>query len=93
MRSEPVAVLVDGSTKAVHELVRGDIVVINAGEAIPADGIVVEGVASVDEAGITGESAPVIRESDSPNRSAVSGSTRVISGRIEVEITRPATRS
>ncbi len=93
MGDETVATLLDGRTKAVSQLVRGDIVVIEADGVIPTDGIVIEGVASVDESGITGESAPVIRESASADRSAVTGGTRVLSGRIEVSVSRPATRS
>jgi K+-transporting ATPase ATPase B chain len=68
------------------ELRRGDEVVVSAGEVIPADGEVIEGIASVDESAITGESAPVIRESGG-DRSAVTGGTRVLSDRIVVEIT------
>ncbi len=83
-----VATLRDGRTKAASELARGDIVVIEAGEVIPGDGTVIAGLASVDESGITGESAPVIRESASLDRSAVTAGTRVLSGRIEVEVTR-----
>ena len=64
----------------------GDHVVVEAGEVIPGDGDVVEGVASVDESAITGESAPVIRESGG-DRSAVTGGTRVLSDRIVVKIT------
>jgi potassium-transporting ATPase ATP-binding subunit len=64
----------------------GDHVVVEAGEIIPGDGDVVEGIASVDESAITGESAPVIRESGG-DRSAVTGGTRVLSDRIVVEIT------
>lgn len=64
----------------------GDLVVCEAGEVIPGDGDVVEGVASVDESAITGESAPVIRESGG-DRSAVTGGTRVLSDRIVVRIT------
>ncbi|HEX5289504.1 MAG TPA: potassium-transporting ATPase subunit KdpB [Streptosporangiaceae bacterium] len=64
----------------------GDHVVVEAGEIIPGDGDVVEGVASVDESAITGESAPVIRESGG-DRSAVTGGTRVLSDRIVVRIT------
>ncbi|NHC15392.1 potassium-transporting ATPase subunit KdpB, partial [Motilibacter deserti] len=64
----------------------GDLVVVEAGEVIPGDGDVVEGVASVDESAITGESAPVIRESGG-DRSAVTGGTRVLSDRIVVRIT------
>ena len=68
------------------ELRRGDVVVVEAGEVIPGDGTVIEGIASVDESAITGESAPVIRESGG-DRSAVTGGTRVLSDRIVVEIT------
>ncbi|HEY1618932.1 MAG TPA: potassium-transporting ATPase subunit KdpB, partial [Streptosporangiaceae bacterium] len=64
----------------------GDHVVVEAGEIIPGDGDVVEGVASVDESAITGESAPVIRESGG-DRSAVTGGTRVLSDRVVVKIT------
>jgi K+-transporting ATPase ATPase B chain len=64
----------------------GDVVVVSAGEFIPGDGEVIEGVASVDESAITGESAPVIRESGG-DRSAVTGGTRVLSDEIKVRIT------
>src|SRR6266704_1244743 len=64
----------------------GDIVVVTAGDFIPGDGEVIEGVASVDESAITGESAPVIRESGG-DRSAVTGGTRVLSDEIKVRIT------
>ena len=68
------------------ELQKGDLVVCEAGDVIPADGDVVEGIASVDESAITGESAPVIRESGG-DRSAVTGGTRVISDRIVIRVT------
>ncbi|MFF8807173.1 potassium-transporting ATPase subunit KdpB [Streptomyces omiyaensis] len=68
------------------ELTPGDLVVCEAGDVIPGDGDVVEGVASVDESAITGESAPVIRESGG-DRCAVTGGTRVLSDRIVVKIT------
>nr|WP_238992519.1 potassium-transporting ATPase subunit KdpB [Jiangella ureilytica] len=68
------------------DLTLGDLVVVEAGEVIPGDGDVVEGVASVDESAITGESAPVIRESGG-DRSAVTGGTKVLSDRIVVKIT------
>ncbi|NHC44417.1 potassium-transporting ATPase subunit KdpB [Motilibacter aurantiacus] len=68
------------------ELRLGDVVVVEAGEVIPGDGDVIEGVASVDESAITGESAPVIRESGG-DRSAVTGGTRVLSDRVLVRIT------
>jgi potassium-transporting ATPase ATP-binding subunit len=68
------------------ELLRGDLVVCETDDIIPADGDVVEGIASVDEAAITGESAPVIRESGG-DRCAVTGGTRVLSDRIVIRIT------
>jgi potassium-transporting ATPase ATP-binding subunit len=67
-------------------LQQGDVVVVEAGQVIPGDGDVVEGIASVDESAITGESAPVIRESGG-DRSAVTGGTTVLSDRIVVKIT------
>ncbi len=67
-------------------LVKGDVVVCEAGDLIPSDGDIIEGIASVDESAITGESAPVIRESGG-DRSAVTGGTRVLSDRIVVRIT------
>lgn len=68
------------------ELRRGDVVIVSAGELVPGDGDVISGIASVDESAITGESAPVIRESGG-DRSAVTGGTRVLSDRIIVRIT------
>ncbi|WP_320937162.1 potassium-transporting ATPase subunit KdpB [Enterocloster lavalensis] len=68
------------------ELRRGDLVIVQAGEQIPADGDVVEGAASVDESAITGESAPVIRESGG-DRSAVTGGTTVISDWLVIKVT------
>ncbi|GHJ07018.1 potassium-transporting ATPase ATP-binding subunit [Micromonospora humidisoli] len=68
------------------ELRQGDVVLVEAGNIIPGDGDVVEGIASVDESAITGESAPVIRESGG-DRSAVTGGTKVLSDRIVVKIT------
>jgi potassium-transporting ATPase ATP-binding subunit len=68
------------------ELRKGDIVICEAGEIIPSDGEVIEGIASVDESAITGESAPVIRESGG-DRSAVTGGTKVLSDRIIISIT------
>ncbi len=78
----------DGSTETVpsSNLRAGDIVLVAAGEFIPGDGEVIEGVASVDESAITGESAPVIRESGG-DRSAVTGGTRVLSDEIKIRIT------
>jgi potassium-transporting ATPase ATP-binding subunit len=92
MRTETIAKLHDGSTKPSSELVRGDVVVVEAGEFIPGDGTVIEGIASVDESAITGESAPVIREAGG-DRSAVTGSTKVLSDRIVVEITQEPGKS
>ena len=86
MRADTPARLRDGGTKLANELHRGDVVIVEAGEVIPGDGTVIEGIASVDESAITGESAPVIRESGG-DRSAVTGGTRVLSDRIVVEIT------
>ena len=71
---------------AAAAIVAGDLVVCEAGDVIPSDGDVVEGIASVDESAITGESAPVIRESGG-DRSAVTGGTTVLSDRIVVRIT------
>src|SRR5262249_46024329 len=78
----------DGSTQFIpsSKLRAGDIVAVSAGEFIPGDGEVIEGVASVDESAITGESAPVIRESGG-DRSAVTGGTRVLSDQIKIRIT------
>ncbi len=77
-----------GKTETVSatELRKGDVVLVVAGEFIPGDGEIVEGVASVDESAITGESAPVIRESGG-DRSAVTGGTKVLSDQIKVKIT------
>ena len=71
---------------AAPELRRGDVVVCEAGDVIPSDGTIIEGIASVDESAITGEPAPVIREAGG-DRSSVTGGTRVLSDRIVVEIT------
>jgi K+-transporting ATPase ATPase B chain len=71
---------------ASSKLRAGDIVVVSAGEFVPGDGEIIEGVASVDESAITGESAPVIREAGG-DRSAVTGGTRVLSDEIKVKIT------
>ena len=81
-------VLPDGSTEMVlaSRLRAGDVVLCEAGEVIPGDGEVIEGIASIDESVITGESAPVIRESGG-DRSAVTGGTRVLSDWIRIRIT------
>jgi K+-transporting ATPase ATPase B chain len=80
--------LADGKIETVSgaKLRSGDVVVVSAGETIPGDGDIIEGVASVDESAITGESAPVIRESGG-DRSAVTGGTRVLSDYIKIKIT------
>ncbi len=88
-RTETQAKLISGSeTRLVPatQLRRGDVVMVAAGDVIPGDGEVIEGVAAVNEAAITGESAPVIRESGG-DRSAVTGGTTVISDWIKVRIT------
>ncbi len=89
-RSETEAkrLLPNGSTETIpsSKLRLGDVVMVAAGELVPGDGEVIEGVASVDESAITGESAPVIRESGG-DRSAVTGGTRVLSDLIKVRIT------
>jgi len=89
-RSETVAnrVLPDGKIEKIasSKLRSGDLVSVAAGEFIPGDGEIVEGVASVDESAITGESAPVIREAGG-DRSAVTGGTRVLSDYIKIKIT------
>ncbi|MGH3079000.1 MAG: potassium-transporting ATPase subunit KdpB [Gaiellaceae bacterium] len=74
------------------DLGRGDIVVVEAGQIIPADGEIIEGVGSVDESAITGESAPVIREAGG-DRSAVTGGTRLLSDRLVIEVTQEPGRS
>ena len=89
-RSEPEArrLLADGTIETVPsaKLRSGDVVMVAANELVPGDGEVIEGVASVDESAITGESAPVIREAGG-DRSAVTGGTRVLSDVIKVRIT------
>jgi len=89
-KSETVAhrLLANGTIETVpgSQLRAGDLVVVSAGEVIPGDGDIVEGVASVDESAITGESAPVIRECGG-DRCAVTGGTRVLSDQIKVKIT------
>lgn len=87
-KTETTAKLINGETRivAATELRKDNIVLVEAGEFIPGDGEVIEGVASVDESAITGESAPVIRESGG-DRSAVTGGTKVLSDWIKVRIT------
>ena len=94
-RTETQAKLLSGDDRTHYKMVPGtslkvnDIVIVEAGDIIPSDGEVVEGVASVNEAAITGESAPVIRESGG-DRSAVTGGTQVLSDWIRVRITAAA---
>ncbi|CUX59179.1 potassium-transporting ATPase subunit KdpB [Rhizobium oryzihabitans] len=94
-RTETQAKLLTGEDRSQYKMVAGtslkvnDIVLVEAGDIIPSDGEVVEGVASVNEAAITGESAPVIRESGG-DRSAVTGGTQVLSDWIRVRITAAA---
>ena len=78
----------DGSIETVSSgsLKRGDVVIVNAGEIIPGDGEVIEGIASVDESAITGESAPVVRESGG-DFCSVTGGTTVVSDRLKIKIT------
>ena len=89
-RSETLAkrLLSSGETETISgaKLRSGDLVLVTAGELIPGEGEIIEGIASVDESAITGESAPVIREAGG-DRSAVTGGTRVLSDYIKVQIT------
>ena len=89
-RSETIAnrLLADGKVEQVpsSKLHAGDMVLVSAGQLVPSDGEILEGVASVDESAITGESAPVIREAGG-DRSAVTGGTRVLSDQIKAKIT------
>jgi K+-transporting ATPase ATPase B chain len=89
-KTETVAhrVIAGGKTEDVQapQLRKDDLVIVSAGEFIPGDGEIIEGVASVDESAITGESAPVIREAGG-DRSAVTGGTRVLSDKIKIRIT------
>ncbi|MGN0942245.1 MULTISPECIES: potassium-transporting ATPase subunit KdpB [Fusobacterium] len=77
----------DGTTITIDagSLKKGDIVIVNTGELIPNDGIVIEGIASVDESAITGESAPVVKEAGG-DFSSVTGGTRVVSDKIKIQI-------
>jgi K+-transporting ATPase ATPase B chain len=89
-RSETVAnrLLANGAVEQIASSIlrANDVVIVTAGEFIPGDGEIIDGIASVDESAITGESAPVIRESGG-DRSAVTGGTRVLSDQIKVRIT------
>ncbi len=85
-KSELTARLPDGKIVPASQLQKGQVVMVQTGDLIPADGEVIEGVASVNESAITGESAPVIREAGG-DRSAVTAGTRVISDQIKVRVT------
>ena len=88
-RTQTIARKMEGKQEVsvnATELKRGDVVICETGDVIPSDGEVIEGIASVDESAITGESAPVIRESGG-DRSAVTGGTKVISDRVLIRIT------
>ncbi|HEV2591690.1 MAG TPA: potassium-transporting ATPase subunit KdpB [Gaiellaceae bacterium] len=91
-RTTTIARLRDGRELPAAELQRSDVVVVVAGEVIPADGEIIEGVGSVDESAITGESAPVIRESGG-DRSAVTGGTKLLSDRLVIEVTQEPGKS
>ncbi|WP_407538578.1 potassium-transporting ATPase subunit KdpB [Deinococcus radiomollis] len=91
-REGTMARLVSGEQVSSSKLARGDRVIVETGEFIPGDGEIVEGIATVDESAITGESAPVIREAGT-DHSGVTGGTKVLSDRIVVEITSGAGES
>ncbi len=91
-RTTTAARLQNGREVPAPDLQRGDVVVVRAGEVIPADGEVIEGVGSVDESAITGESAPVIREAGG-DRSAVTGGTRLLSDELVIEVTQEPGKS
>jgi len=86
MRTDTHARMRDGTSKLSSQLVPGDVVEVAAGEQVPGDGTIIEGIASIDESAVTGESAPVVRAAGG-DRSAVTGGTRVLSDAIVVEIT------
>ncbi|GGC42503.1 potassium-transporting ATPase ATP-binding subunit [Parapedobacter defluvii] len=85
-REETAAYLVDGRVVSSSYLRKGDVFICKAGDIIPADGEIVEGLATIDESAITGESAPVIREAGG-DKSSVTGGTKVLSDRIKVRVT------
>jgi len=91
-RTTTPARLLDGREVPAPELQKGDVVKVEAGEVIPADGEVIEGVGSVDESAITGESAPVIREAGG-DRSAVTGGTKLLSDQLVIRITQEPGKS
>ncbi|MBX9889046.1 MAG: potassium-transporting ATPase subunit KdpB [Flavobacteriaceae bacterium] len=85
-REETPATLKSGEKISSSQLKKGDLFVCEAGDTIPTDGEIIEGLATIDESAITGESAPVIRESGG-DKSSVTGGTKVLSDRIVVEVT------
>ena len=85
-REETPAKLKSGETVSSSQLKKGDLFVCEAGDIIPADGEIIEGLATIDEGAITGESAPVIREAGG-DKSSVTGGTKVLSDRITVKVT------
>jgi K+-transporting ATPase ATPase B chain len=91
-RTTTIARLRDGGERPASELQRGDVVVVVAGEVIPADGEIIQGIGSVDESAITGESAPVIREAGG-DRSAVTGGTKLLSDQLVIEVTQEPGKS
>ncbi|WP_121966153.1 potassium-transporting ATPase subunit KdpB [Myroides sp. N17-2] len=91
-REETPATLEDGSQVSSSTLLKGMVYVCVAGDIIPADGEIIEGLATIDESAITGESAPVIREAGG-DKSSVTGGTKVLSDRIKVRVTAQAGES
>ena len=85
-REETPAKLEDGRVISSSQLKKGDVFICEAGDTIPTDGEIIEGIATIDESAITGESAPVIREAGG-DKSSVTGGTKVLSDRIKVEVT------
>lgn len=85
-REETPAKLQNGTTISSSKLKKNDVFVCEAGDVIPSDGEIIEGLATIDESAITGESAPVIREAGG-DKSSVTGGTKVLSDRIEVQVT------
>lgn len=85
-REETPAILQNGQTISSAQLKKGDVFVCKAGDVIPSDGEIIEGLATIDESAITGESAPVIREAGG-DKSSVTGGTKVLSDRIVVQVT------
>lgn len=85
-REETPAKLINGQIISSSQLKKGDVFICEAGDTIPTDGEITEGIATIDESAITGESAPVIREAGG-DKSSVTGGTKVLSDRIKVEVT------